>query len=776
MSTEEKSLHESIVPFGPYRLDTANVRLWRGAQEVKLTGKAFTVLRYFVEHPGQLATKDDLFAAAWPETVISDATLVSCIQELRQALRDDAKKPRYIETVHRRGYRFVAAVTAPVPSPEFRVLSQEEEHSIRQEESQKPTLGLSDALRISSVEEAKEKEAERETETEKISPLNTGLVAQHSGLSTQHFSTSRFRQSFILAAVLLVTVIILTVQYLSRPILSTQDSAPRTDAVPRALLLPDQPSIVVVPFLNLSGDPGQEYFSDGITADITSTLSRLSKLFVISRTSAFTYKGKPTKVQDISKELGVRYVLEGSVRKTDDRLRIAVELIDATSDHSLWAEQYDRPLKNLFAVQDEIVQKIVTTLNLQLTVREQGSLAHKRTDNLEAYDAFLRGVALNMRFTKETTVQARQMFEKALTLDPQYADAYVMLGFTYHNEWIWRWSTKQQTLEYALALVQKAIALDDSLPDAHSLLSMIYALKQEYDQAVTEGEQAIALDPNNGDSYAIQAQILNFAGRGEEAIQMVGRAMRMNPRYPAWYAFELGWAYLITGQCDQATSALQEALHQNPNYLAAHFSLAISYLRQWVFQLSADTQLLAQAMAMAQRGFTLSDSLPWGHLILGQIYLGQKQYDLAMSEMERAIVLDPNDAFNYAALAETLSRVGRSEEALAMVEQARQHKPLNADLHLWSLGVALYLAGRPDEAIAPLKQYLSRYPNFLGAHLTLATVYSELGREAEARAEAAEVLRLNPKFSLEVHKERAPIKDSVLLEGSIAALRKAGLK
>ena len=181
-------------------------------------------------------------------------------------------------------------------------------------------------------------------------------------------------------------------------------------------------------------------------------------------------------------------------------------------------------------------------------------------------------------------------------------------------------------------------------------------------------------------------------------------------------------------------------------------------------------------MAAAQRSIALNDATPWGHTVLGVVYLWQKQYVQAIVEMERAVVLDPNLANGYANLAETLSRVGRPVEAVRMAEQALRRKPSVVDEHLGSVGTAYYLAGRPEEAIAPLRQFLSHYPNILGPHLTLAAVYSELGREAEARAEAAEVLRINPKFSLEVHKERVPIKDPVTLERHLAALRKAGLK
>src|SRR5262245_60936014 len=182
---------------------------------------------------------------------------------------------------------------------------------------------------------------------------------------------------------------------------------------PPALLLPDKPSIIVLPFVNMSKDPDQEYFSDGLTEVLTGDLSKISSLFVIARNSAFTYKGKAVKVQDVGREMGVRYVLEGSGQKADQQVRIAAQLIEATTGDHHWSEQYDRPLKDIFALQDEIGQKIVTTLKLQLTLQEQGYSVHKHTGNLEAYDALLRGVAYYWRFTKESNIQARQLFEKA---------------------------------------------------------------------------------------------------------------------------------------------------------------------------------------------------------------------------------------------------------------------------------------------------------------------------------------------------------------------------
>jgi adenylate cyclase len=269
----------------------------------------------------------------------------------------------------------------------------------------------------------------------------------------------------MVAGFALIVGAVVTVRYLSPPPIRTPQSEIRNQAAPAPTLpLPDKPSIVVLAFTNMSEDPKQEYFSDGITEDLTSALSRISSLFVIARNSAFTYKGKAVNVQEISKELGVRYVLEGSVRKADSQVRITAQLIDATTGYHLWTERYDRPLQDIFALQDEIVQKVVTTLKLQLTLWEQGLAVRKRTDNLEAYDYFLRGVDSYWRLTKEANAQARQMLEKAIELDPQYAQAYASLGLTYWTEWNWRWSQDPQNLERAFELAQKAIALDDSLP------------------------------------------------------------------------------------------------------------------------------------------------------------------------------------------------------------------------------------------------------------------------------------------------------------------------
>jgi tetratricopeptide (TPR) repeat protein len=302
-------------------------------------------------------------------------------------------------------------------------------------------------------------------------------------------------------------------------------------------------------------------------------------------------------------------------------------------------------------------------------------------------------------------------------------------------------------------------------------------LKQQPEQALAAAERAMALAPSNADSYAVQGDILGWVGRPEEALRSIEKAMRLNPRYPAWYLGVLSRAYIMTGRYAEAIPVLKTRLLRDPRDQGSYLGLANAYRQQWAAQLSQDPQTLAQALAAVQRAIVLRDDSSDNHRTLGYVYLWQQQYEQALAEMERAIALEPDEArgsaaYNYAGLAEVLSRMGRAEEALGAAEQALRLKPAVVALHLASVGTAYAVAGRPEQALAPLQRFLSRYPNILKAHLTLAAVYSELGREAEA----AEVLRINPKFSLEVHRQREPLKDPAQLERHLAALRWAGLR
>jgi adenylate cyclase len=528
MNNEEHRQEHHLLHFEPFRLDVPNAQLWRGPEVIRLTSKALAVLRYLAERSGQLVTKAELLEKVWSGVVVSESALVVCIRQLRRALEDARRTPQFIETVHGRGYRFIAPV-----SP-----------------------------------------------------------------SAHPVSGSTFQ-------------------------VSSSQPAP-------ALPLPDKPSIAVLPFVNLSGDPEQEYFSDGMTEDLITDLSKLSGLFVIARNSSFYYKGKAAKVEEVSRELGVQYVLEGSVRKADSQVRITAQLVDATTSYHLWAERYDRELQDIFTLQDDIRQKIVTALKVKLLPEEQEQLKYFPTTNPEAYDYVLRGQAYYIRFTKAASAQARQMFEQAIELDPQYAAAYALLG------------------------------------------------------------------------------------RG--------------------------------------------------------------YLTDWAFFWSDNTRAIEQGFALAQRAVTLNDFGSVAHWLLGIAYLYRKQHEQAIAEEERVLALAPNAIFGHIGLGLVLTCVGRLDEAIALAERAIRLDPHNAGRHAFDLGNAYSMLKRQEEALAALQKTLAWHPNFLPAHVLLAAVYSELGREAEARAQVAEVRRITPAVSLAGLRQRLPYKDPTVLERRLAALRKAGLK
>jgi adenylate cyclase len=343
------------------------------------------------------------------------------------------------------------------------------------------------------------------------------------------------------------------------------------------LELPDKPSIAVLPFVNMSDDPKQEYFSDGITEDLITDLSKISGLFVIARNSVFVYKGRSVEVKEIGLELGVQYVLEGSVRKAGDRVRITAQLVDAIKGYHLWAERYDRELSDVFALQDEVAQKIVTALAVTLTEDEQKHLLHKETDNLEAFDHYLRGSEYKKRFTKEANVQARKMFERAIDLDPRFALAHAELALTHVDDWCMGWSEDPQSLDRALESAQRAIALDESLPLAHRTLGHVYLWKKQHGEAIAAVERAVALDPNDAEGYAELGRILAWAGRPQEAAKRLKRAMRLNPHFPVWYLYILGQAYTFTGRYEEAIDVLKRALIRNPDFLPTHMVLAFIY-------------------------------------------------------------------------------------------------------------------------------------------------------------------------------------------------------
>jgi adenylate cyclase len=345
-----------------------------------------------------------------------------------------------------------------------------------------------------------------------------------------------------------------------------------------AYQLPDKPSIAVLPFNNLSGDPEQEYFSDGLTEEIISTLSRVPKLFVIARNSTFTYKGKPVKVQQVSEELGVRYVLEGSVRKSGEKIRITAQLIDAITGNHLWAERYDRNIDDIFVIQDEITKKIITAMQVKLTEGEEARVAAKGTNNLEAYLKYLQANELVNRLNIDSNALGKQLAEEAIALDPKYASAYYILsGAHVMDVWLGTSKSPKQSIGKAMKLSQKAIELDETFAVAHGLLGFLYSMTRQHDKALAQGEKAVALNPNSAECHYRLGKILTFAGRWEESIPEYERAIRLNPIPPNKYIFSLGLAYGWMGRYDEAITWCKKAIRQEPNSYLAHFMLTVVY-------------------------------------------------------------------------------------------------------------------------------------------------------------------------------------------------------
>lgn len=341
--------------------------------------------------------------------------------------------------------------------------------------------------------------------------------------------------------------------------------------------LPDKPSIAVLPFVNMSGDPEQEYFGDGITEDLITDLSKASGLFIIARNSAFTYKGKAVKVQELSRELGVRFVLEGSVRKAGNRVRISAQLVDAITGGHLWAERYDRELTDIFDLQDEVTEQIVSALAINLTKPEEDRLARRGTDNLKAYDYALRGQESYYRSTKDANVEAQEMFEKSIELDPRYASACSWLALVLLHRWTQGWSQDFQLLDRAFESAQRALGLDESLPEAHRILGDVYLYKKQHTKAMTELRRAISLNPNYADAFAGLAEVLNWTGKPEKAIELVKKGMRLNPHHHAWYFYVLGTSYTYTELHEEAIEVLKRGIIRNPEFLGNHLALAPLY-------------------------------------------------------------------------------------------------------------------------------------------------------------------------------------------------------
>jgi adenylate cyclase len=342
------------------------------------------------------------------------------------------------------------------------------------------------------------------------------------------------------------------------------------------LPLPDKPSIAVLPFDNMSGDPRQDFFSDGITEEIITALSRISGLFVIARNSSFTYKGKAVWVPDVARDLGVGYVLEGSVRRADDRVRITAQLIDGKANQHIWSETYDRELKDIFAIQDEVTMKILTNVKVKLTGGEDLTLAvAKRSANLQAYLKILEGIAY---LHESKFSEARKVFEEALSLDNNSSPAYGWVAWTYLMDvWFGPSAGRAQSFGKAFEYAEKCLEMDDSNAGCNRTIGHAYLLKRDYGKAIYYGGRSIELNPSSKDSAVLFGWTLRCVGRYEEAIEQYERAMRLDPRNIELPLTQLGTTYVMMKRHEEAIEVCRKSVGMEPRNLAAWITLVMAY-------------------------------------------------------------------------------------------------------------------------------------------------------------------------------------------------------
>ncbi|MBP1695029.1 MAG: guanylyl cyclase [Deltaproteobacteria bacterium] len=365
------------------------------------------------------------------------------------------------------------------------------------------------------------------------------------------------------------------------------------------------PSIAVMPFVNLSGDAEQEYFSNGITEEIITSLSKTPKLLVIDPRSTLAYKGKTADLRQIGRELGVQYILTGSVRKAGDRVRVNAQLIDAGRGEHVWAERYDRELKDIFALQDEITLRITQALQIKLTEGDQARIFGKGTDNLDAYLKWMQGQDLLIRGNKDNNTLARRMFEDAIRADPDWVQPYVLLGWTHLMDSLMGWSSSPEaSFDEAVKLGRKSLTLDDSLPGPHGLMSHIHLYERRHDEAIAEAQKAVDLGPGLAFVYAWLGSPLMYAGRSHEAIRFFEKAIRLNPFPPAYWIRDLGEAYRMAKRYEDAVSEFKRAIQINPHDLRSHVSLACTYS---LMGRAADAEGAVSTVLRIEPGFSVQD-------------------------------------------------------------------------------------------------------------------------------------------------------------------------
>jgi TolB-like protein/DNA-binding winged helix-turn-helix (wHTH) protein/Flp pilus assembly protein TadD len=517
--------------FGPFRLDPNRHRLFRGDEVVALSPKAIQTLILLVENRGTLLERETLMDALWPHVIVEDANLTVAVSQLRKALNQNGDKAGFIETIPRVGYRFVADTCEVIEAPEPLILQQR--------------------TRLQPMTDKAEA-----SETTTAPPE---LQAKISILPEQR-RPRRTQRRLIVALALCLIIAVGTIAY---RFVRSSNSAPANIG-----------SVAVLPLKNLTGDPTADYFSDGITESIISELSKIPELKVISRASVFIFKGKEVDPTDAGRRLGVASIVEGSLMKSKDRIRVQLRLVAAADGHVIWSgDSYERAAADIFEVQDEISCNVAEHLQ---PVFCAGKPARRSTENVEAYEAYLKARYYMSQRTAEGLMKAIQFFQQATEIDARYALAYCGLAESYKLAvWYVPIPASEAVPELQTAAI-KAIELDSSLAEAHTAMAEVYSFQWRWKESLAENERAITLNPGYGAGHHNVALALALIGRNAEAITHIQRARELDP-LSVIINTDFGWVYYLGHRYDEAIAQYQKALELDPNFTLAHFDLALAY-------------------------------------------------------------------------------------------------------------------------------------------------------------------------------------------------------
>ncbi len=556
-----------IYEFGDFRLETAEQLLLRHGEPIPLTPKAFETLLVLVQSSGHLVEKDELMKRVWADDFVEEANLARNVWTLRKALNDDNGEHRYIETVPKRGYRFLVPVRE-IASDESVVLIQ---RRVR-------------ARIVSEEEETSEAPPVRTTVT---MPLGS-VVETRRPITALSFATPRNRKRRNAALGLVAIVILIVAVAIPTVVIRHARSGTTSKTIE---------SVAVLPFKNLSNDPELDYLSEGLTENLINRLSHVSRLKVIAHNSVFRYKGKQIDPQKVGGELGVQAVLIGRLEARGGELSISGELVDARDGTHLWGDHYERKLSDLQSLQKELAQDMATALRLQLSGDEKTRVTQPSIRNAEAYQLYLKGRYFWNKRTKEGMQKGLECFEQAIRLDPDYAAAYVGLADCYGVLSQVGDFSPNDVMPKAKAAALSALRIDETLSEAHASLAMIDELYDwNWKGAETEFKRAIELNPNYATAHHWYAMYLSAMGRHDEALAEIRKAEALDPVSLITNTNE-GWILFCARQYDQAIQKLQATIEMDPNFANGHYKLALVYELKGMFKEAVDEHLKSKTLS-----------------------------------------------------------------------------------------------------------------------------------------------------------------------------------